>query len=197
VDETQSQLPQLTINALFIRDFVAAKPPCFALGYLMERGIKRGFIAIRPAMPIPESASEKGFAFGHSVIAFGGKPILHFGFAFYGHATYHGLVIPDNPVVQTVLSTMLDTEDYFFFAINPDNHVTLFRSQLEYNDLAGLRSNQKLYSSEESCTPEQYEKGINVFRKETTPPEYVMEWVCRHNWDYLDLEKYPLPLTPQ
>jgi hypothetical protein len=36
-----------------------------------------------------------------------------------------------------------DTQDYFFFAINPDQTVTAFRSQFETHDLAGLRTNQE------------------------------------------------------
>lgn len=196
MSEVHPFLPRLTINALFIRDLMMATPPCFAMDYVMERGVKRGFIALRPEAPIPAVSTAQGFNFGHSVMAFGGKPILHFGFEFYGHATYHGLVPPNNPVVQAVIATMLETEDYFFFAINPDQSVTTFRSQLEYRDLAGLRTNQALYCAE-SCSSEQYEKGVNAFRKNPDLPGHVMEWVCRNNRDYLDLEKYPLELTPR
>ena len=66
--------------------------------------------------------------------------MLHFGFEFYGHATYHGLVPVGNPIIQSVIETMLETQDYFFFAINPDQTVTAFRSQFEAHDLTGLRT---------------------------------------------------------
>jgi hypothetical protein len=77
--------------------------------------------------------------------------VLHFGFEFYGHATYHGLVSAGNPIIQAVIATMLDTQDYFFFAINPDQTVTAFRSQLEAPDVAGLRTNQEQFG-EDSCS---------------------------------------------
>jgi hypothetical protein len=37
--------------------------------------------------------------------------------------------------LEDVLSTMVETEDYFFFAINPDQQVTAFRSHVESSDL--------------------------------------------------------------
>ena len=91
---------------------------------------------------------------------------------------------------------MLDTQDYFFFAINPDQTVTAFRSQFEAPDLAGLRTNQEQFS-EGSCSSEQYESAVKTFTKNPGPPGTVMNWVCRNNWDYLDLKKYPLDLNPR
>jgi hypothetical protein len=122
--------------------------------------------------------------------------VLHFAFEFYGHATYHGLVPAGHPIIQAVIATLLETEDYFFFAINPDQTVTAFRSQLEDVDLVGLRTNQAQLGKA-SCTPEQYEKAVNVFTENPDPPGIVMDWVCRNNWDYLDITKYPLELTPR
>jgi len=189
-------LPRLTLNQLFVRDLMAANSPCFALGYLEERGSKSGFIALRPEVPIPTTSTQQGFRFGHSVLGLEGNPVLHFAFEFYGHTIYHGLVSPGNPIIQAVLTTMLETEDYFFFAINPDQTVTTFRSKLESTDLAGLRTNREQFKNE-SCTPEQYERSVKAFSKKPDPPGQVMEWVCRNNWDYLDLKKYPLELTPK
>ncbi|MFT5452690.1 MAG: hypothetical protein ACI9N9_002184 [Enterobacterales bacterium] len=91
---------------------------------------------------------------------------------------------------------MLETEDYFFFAISPDQTVIAFRSQLEFCDLAGLRTNQEKLGNE-SCSIEQYEKVVKAFSKNPDPPGQVMEWVCRDNADYLDLKKHPLELTPR
>jgi hypothetical protein len=87
-------LPILTLNALFIRDLMAADPPCFALGYVEERGSTSGFIALRPAASIPSASTQQGFRFGHSVLGLENSPVLHFAFEFYGYAMYHGLVNP-------------------------------------------------------------------------------------------------------
>ncbi|WP_039907836.1 hypothetical protein [Candidatus Regiella insecticola] len=189
-------LPRLTVNKLFIRDLMAAGSPCFALGYVEERGSHCGVIALRPATPIPSASSAQGFRFGHSVLGFDGKPVLHFAFEFYGHVIYRGLVVPGNPIIQAVINRMLETKDYFFFAINPDQTVIAFRSQLESANLAGLKTNQKQFENM-SCTPEQYEKAVKIFTKKPDPPGLVMKWVCRNDWDYLDLTKYRLELNPR
>ena len=194
--EVHTYLPRLTVNELLIHDLMAANPPCFALGYVQERGSKSGFIALRPEAPIPAISTAQGFRLGHAVLGSSANPVLHFAFEFYGHATYHCLVPAGNPLIQAVISTMLETEDYFFFAIDPDQTVTLFRSQLEAFDLVGLRTNQAQFG-EATCTSEQYEKTVNAFTRYPDPPGIVMEWVCRNNWDYLDLTRFPLELTPR
>ena len=88
-------LPRLTLNELFVQDLMAANPPCFALGYVEERGSISGFLALRPGKPIPSSSTQQGFCFGHSVLGLDNNPVLHFAFEFYGYATYHGLVNPE------------------------------------------------------------------------------------------------------
>lgn len=194
--EVHNYLPRLRVNELLIRDLMAAQAPCFALGYVEDRKEKSGFIAVRPESPIPNQVTQKGMNFGHSVLGTSQFKVLHFGFEFYGHATYHGLVPAGNPIIQAVISTMLDTQDYFFFAINPDQTITAFRSQFEVNDPAGLRTNQEQFD-EDSCSLEQYEIAVKSFTKKPDPPGKVMTWVCRNNWDYLDLKKYPLDLNPR
>ncbi len=189
-------LPTLTLNALLVRDLMLAKPPCFALGYVEERGSVSGFLALRSTQAIPSASTQQGFRFGHSVLGLNGAPVLHFAFEFYGHATYHGLVSPGHYIVRRVLATMIETEDYFFFAINPDQTVTAFRSHLEYVDLAGLKTNHERFK-QASCTPEEYEKVYKVFAKNPDPPGQLMEWVCRNNPDYLDLTAYRLALDPR
>ncbi|MDH3602307.1 MAG: hypothetical protein OEU26_22060 [Candidatus Tectomicrobia bacterium] len=189
-------LPRLTLNALFVHDLMAAKPPCFALGYVEERGSLSGFLALRPAKAIPSASTQQGFRFGHSVLGLNDSPVLHFAFEYYGHAIYHSLVNPGNPIVQRVLSTMTETEDYFFFAINPDQTVIAFRSLLENADLAGLKANQERFK-QASCTPEQYEKVYKLFAKNPDPPGQIMDWVCQDNPDYLDLAEHRLELTPK
>lgn len=192
---TLVELPTLTLNALFVRDLMAANPRCFALGYVKERQSISGFLALRPEKAIPSTSTQQGFRFGHSVLGCNGSPVLHFAFEFYGHATYHSLVNPGNPIVQRVLATMIETEDYFFFAINPDQTVTAFRSHLEHADLAGLKTNQARFK-QASCAPTQYETACKVFAKNPDPPGLLMEWVCRDNLEYLDVTAHPLALNP-
>ena len=196
MDNVHALLPTLTLNALFVRDLMAAKPPCFALGYVEERGSVSGFMALRPEQAIPSASTQQGFRFGHSVLGLNDSPVLHFAFEFYGHAIYHSLVNPGNPIVQRVLATMIETEDYFFFAINPDQTVTAFRSHLEDADLAGLKTNQEHFK-QASCTPAQYEKAYKLFAKNPDPPGQTMNWVCRDNPDYLDLTEHRLELNPR
>lgn len=194
--EIHNFLPRLTVNKLFIQDLMAAQPPCFAMGYVEDRGDKCGFIAMRPETSIPNEITSQGMNFGHSVLGTKEYKVLHFGFEFYAHVTYHGLVPAGHPIIQAVISTMLKSQDYFFFAINPDQSVIAFRSQFEAPDLAGLKSNQEKFG-EVRCSLEQYETAVNTFTKNPNPPGQVMQWVCRNNWDYLDIKKFPLELTPR
>ena len=187
-------LPRLTVNRLFITDLMAAQPPCFALGYVEEYGEVSGFMAVRPAVAIPQAATDRGFRFGHGVLGNERYQLLQFSFEFYGHATYHGLVNPSNPIVQAVITRMLATEDYFFFAINPDQTVTAFRSRLEGGGLAGLRANQERFQ-DAHCPSEEYERAVTAFAKKSDPPGQVMDWVCRHTWDYLNLTTHRLDLN--
>lgn len=188
--------PPLTLNQLFIDDLMAAQAPCFAMGFVEEQGEKSGFLALRPEESIPRMSTEQGFCFGHSAFGAESKPVFHFAFEFYGHETFHGLVQPNNPIVKAVIERMLETEDYFFFAINPDQTVTAFRAQLQGHDLAGLRANHEKFGHE-CCSPEQYEKTVKTFAENPDPPGQMMEWVCRNNRDYLDLVKHPLELAPR
>ena len=83
-------------------------------------------------------------------------------------------------MVQAVITRMLATEDYFFFAINPDQAVTAFRSRLESGDLAGLRANQERFK-DAHCPSTEYERAVVAFAKKPDPPGQVMEWVCRQS----------------
>jgi hypothetical protein len=194
--EVHVLLPKLTLNRLFVGDLMAAKAPCFALGYVEERQSISGFLALRPDKAIPSASTDQGFRFGHCVLGLGGSPVLQFIFEFYDHARYHALVNPGNPIVQAVLSSMIETEDYFFFAINPDQTVTAFRSHLESSDLGGLRTNMEHFRRV-TCMPAQYEKVCEAFAKNPQPPGQILEWVCRDNLDYLDLTRQRLELNPK
>src|ERR1043166_3777862 len=90
----------LTINGPFIRDFLAADSPCFALGLVEERQRQCGFLALRPPTVIPPAITGAGFRFGHSLLGNADFVVVQFVFAFYGFETYNVLVNPNNLLVQ-------------------------------------------------------------------------------------------------
>ena len=87
-------LPKLTMNGQFIRDFIAAESPCFALGLVEERKQQCGFLALRPAGVIPPEISGLGFNFGHALLGTTEFEVIQFVFHFYGFETYNMLVNP-------------------------------------------------------------------------------------------------------
>ena len=121
--------------------------------------------------------------------------MVHFAFHFYNYETFNVLVNPNNPVVQTVLNTMLETGDYFFFAVDPKGCVTTFRSELGQEDLAGLKTNLPLIKNAKT-TDAQYRKAVALFERNPDPPGQMLNWVCRDDTDYLDLTQHREELTP-
>lgn len=132
--------PRLTVNRQFMSDFLAAQPPCFALGLVEERDQQTGFLALRPERDIPSRITKAGIRFGHSLLGTAAFEVVHFAFEFYGFATYNVLVNPSNPLVRTVLTTMVENGDYFFFAVS-QGAATAFRSEIGQENLAGLTMN--------------------------------------------------------
>jgi hypothetical protein len=82
--------PKLTMNGQFIRDFIAAESPCFALGLVEERKQPCGFLALRSAEVIPPEISGLGFNFGHALLGTTEFEVIQFVFHFYGFETYNG-----------------------------------------------------------------------------------------------------------
>lgn len=196
--DTPVVLPTLTINRLFVSDLMAASAPCFAMGYVEVEGQSSvsGFLALRPDEPISAASSDRGFDLAHCALGRADRPVFQFTFEFYGHDRYHALVNPSNPIVREVLNTMVDTEDYFFFALNPDHQVTAFRSHLEHPTLVGLRTNLENFGKA-VCPPEHYERVCQAFAMDPDPPGRMMEWVCRDNPEYLDLTQHRVALNPR
>ena len=188
-------LPRLVVNSRFIDAFITAEAPCFALGLVEERKQTCGFLALRPKIVIPEEYTRTGFRFGHSLLGNADYVVVHFAFHFYNYETFNVLVNPNNPVVQTVLNRMLETGDYFFFAIDPKGSVTTFRSELGQEDLAGLKTNLPLIKNAKT-TDAQYRKAVALFEKNPDPPGRMLNWVCRDDTDYLDLTRHREELTP-
>jgi hypothetical protein len=181
-------LPKLTVNGQFMRDFIAEESPCFALGLVEERKQACGFSALRPAEVIPPEISGLGFNFGHALLGTTEFEVMQFVFHFYGFETYNMLVNPNNNnrLVKKVLMRMVESGDYFFFAISPKQSVTAFRSEIGQKHLAGLSTNLRQIQGS-TTTDAQYQRALAQFRRRPDPPGQVLDWVCRDNLSYLDL----------
>jgi hypothetical protein len=187
--------PRLTVNRQFIREFLSADPPCFALGMVEERKRQCSFLALRPGEIVPPDISNAGFRFGHALFGNASCEVVHFAFEFYGFKTYNVLVNPNNPLVQTVLTTMVERGDYFFFALNATGSATAFRSVIGHTDVAGLKTH--LPRIQRSTTTEtQYRKAVALFENNPQPVGALLPWVCRESVASLDLTNDRLDLTP-
>jgi hypothetical protein len=187
-------LPRLTVNRQFMSDFIAADPPCFALGMVEERKRQCGFLAFRFEQPIPAEIADAGFRFGHSLFGNAHFEVIHFAFEFYGFTTYNVLLNPNSRLVQTVLTTMVESRDYFFFELS-HGRATAFRSEIGEANLAGLKTHLPRIQRS-TTTDAQYRKAISAFEKNPEPPGVLLNWVCRDNVDYLDLTNDRLALNP-
>jgi hypothetical protein len=185
----------LTVNRAFIRDFLAAASSCFALGLVEEQRRLGGFLALRPPQAIPQAVTNAGFRFGHSLLGNADFLVVQFVFAFDGFETYNVLVNPNNLLARTVLTTMVQSEDYFFFALNANGSVTAFRSDIGQDDLAGLKIN--LPRIQQARTTEaQYRRAVTLFEQCPDPAGTLLPWVCREHATYLDLTTDRLDMTP-
>ncbi len=188
-------LPVLTVHGGWIREFVNAPGPCVALGTIEGHGQTYACLALRPPEEIPPGVTEAGFSFGHAVLGTVSYEVIQFSFHFYGFATYHALVNPNNPIVQTVLANMTESGDYFFLALGPTGGVTAFRSDIERDLLMGLTDNYlRLQGS--ATTETQYRSALAQFVRNPKPSGVVLDWVCRDDSCYLDLSRDRLTLKP-
>ena len=188
-------LPTLTVNRRFMMDFIAKEPPCLALGLVEVEGSQCAMITLRLNEALPREVSVAGFAFGHTLYGGGSWEVVHFGFEFYGFATYHVLINPSDPVARLVVSTMIRTRNYFFFALNSDHSTTAFRSDVVPNNLIWLKANMARIQAS-TTTDAQYHLAVSLFAQRPDPPGTMLTWVCRNNPDYLDLAEDPLTLRP-
>ena len=90
---------------------------------------------------------------------------------------------------------MIDSGEYFFLAIGPNQSVTAFRSEIGKKTLAGITDN--LARIKRSTTSDaQYQQALSQFQKRLLPPGQLLSWVCRDNVGYLDIASDPLEMTP-
>lgn len=188
-------LPTLTVNRRFLEEFLDAEAPCFAMGMVEEQGRPCGFLALRPGDAIPVDVFNAGFSFGHCLLGDATFEVAQFSFHFYGFRTYHMLVNPNHTIVQTVLATMIENQDYFFFALDANEHVTAFRSEVGQTNLCGLKSNLPRMRRS-TTTQAQYRQAVSSFGRNPQPPGVLLDWVCRDNRSALDLSTDRLDMTP-
>ncbi|WP_262562838.1 hypothetical protein [Acaryochloris sp. CCMEE 5410] len=132
-------LPSLTVSRSFMAEFIEAEKPCCALGMVVVEDRQCGFVALRPEPMIPPGATDLGFNFGHTLFGTSTYEVIHFAFNFYGFLTFNVLINPNNAIAKTVLQLMINTKDYFFFAIDEETGIaTAFRSQIGNDTLLGL-----------------------------------------------------------
>ena len=187
--------PALVVNRLFMQEFLAAEPPCLALGLVEERQQLCGLLALRLDEALPPAIADRGFEFGHALFGNTTFAVLHLVLAFPGFQTYNVLINPNNLVIQAVLRTMLDDGDYFFFALQPQGQVTAFRADIGSEGLAVLRANRaRLQAS--TTTDAQYQQALMSFAAHPDPAGILLPWVCRETVAAVDLTTDRMALTP-
>ena len=109
-------LPVLNVNRSFMHEFMDAETPCGALGLVEVNGRQSRFVALHLDADIPSDVTVRGFRLGHSLLGNATFEVIHLAFAFYGFRTWNLLINPNSPLVQAVLTRMLEDEDYFSFS---------------------------------------------------------------------------------
>ena len=175
-----------------MREFVSAGAPCFALGLVEEGKRQCGFVALRPGEAIPREVLDRGLSSGHGLLGNDNFEVVHFGFEFYGFKTYNALVNPNNPLARAVLTAMVESGDYFFFALDSNEGATAFRSEIGQENLLMLKNNLARIRGS-TTTGAQYDKAVASFTRNPEPPGPLLRWVCREE-EYLDLAEDRLEL---
>ena len=193
--EINPLLPRLTVNRQFIGDFLAAEAPCFALGLVEERQRSCGFMALQTAEVIPAHLLNAGFRFGHSLFGSAAFEVIHFVFTFYGFQAYNVLTNPNNPLVQAVLTTMVESGDYFFFLLDSRGGVTVFRSEIGQEDLAGLKAHPPPIQRSRRPRPSTAKRSRVSGRTRSLRASWSLGSAATH-YHCLDLASDRLELTP-
>lgn len=122
--------------------------------------------------------------------------MIHFAFEFYGFQTFNVLINPNNDVAQAVLEHMIESGDFFFFAIDEKTGTaTAFRSEIGNDTLHSLEENWERIQHSRT-TEDQYHQVMLKFAANPHPPGVLLKWVCKDNVEYLDLSENTMDLTP-
>ena len=191
-------LPPLTLNRQFINDFIEADAPCCALGLVRSDGTVSGFFAMKPEGAVPANGLAMGFGFGYRMLETNDRePIGQFMFDFYGFERYSVLVNPSNPLAIKAIELMIEEKNILFLILGPDQRAITGRNDLSVGDLDGMRDQLRMMLSKR--TPQSsFESCVQAFwRNPDLPDLKPLEWVCRDNPAYLDLEIDTAELTPE
>ena len=136
-------------------------------------------------------------AFGHGLHKAGvHRPVVRFAFHFYGHAQYTVLINPTAPLALQAIETMASQRDYFFFLLNPEGQVFAFRSEIDAKNLAGIEDSLPLMRTAQTSDSD-YDIVVDVVRNAPTPSDFhYMNWVCRDDPSFTDLEHNIIALDP-
>lgn len=188
-------LPKLTLNRRFLQDFIGETAPCFAIGMAEERQQQYAVLALRPGVAIPPDIADRGFELGHSLQGTADYELIHLAFEFCGFETYNVLINPNNPLVLTVVRSMVEQGGYFILAIDDHRQVTAFRAEFGGPGLIGLTDNYRRIQ-QSSTTEAQYRKALAHFDRSPHMPGRTLKWVCRDDTGYLDLTTHRIEMSP-
>ncbi|MBF0526404.1 MAG: hypothetical protein HQK56_15070, partial [Deltaproteobacteria bacterium] len=121
--------------------------------------------------------------------------VIHFAFELSDFQTFNVLVNPNNVFIQSVLSMMIESGEYFFFALSPRGGVTAFKSEVQQDNLLWIKLNLHRIKNSRT-TDHQYARAISSFAKNLEPAGTMLNWVCRDNMEYLDLTGDTIFLNP-
>lgn len=98
--------------------------------------------------------------------------------------------------MRTVLASMVESGEYFFFDFAPNQRMTSFRSEIGDAPLSGLTANMARIQGS-TTTEHQRNHALAQFRRHSSPPGHVLEWARRDDPDYLDLTQDRLEMNPR
>ena len=120
--------------------------------------------------------------------------MVQFAFAFHGFATYNVRINPSDPGARSVLTTMIDTGEYFFFALDSDHQATAFRSDIGTANLAGLKAS--LSRMQRSATTMRSTPGDIAVRAASRSAGHFAEVGVSGQQADLDPAQDPLVMNP-
>lgn len=93
-----------------------------------------------------------------------------------------------------MLATMVESGDYVFFALDTQSSVTVFRSRIGEDDVAGL-STTLLRIRGSTTTDAHYQRVVTACEKNPHPAGILLQWVCRATSTTVDLSTGHLDVT--
>jgi hypothetical protein len=182
-------MSSMVIHKKHLTEFYASQGHTFTLGIIEVDGIEKGFIGIKPSETIPREVIEKGVSFGNSVQEIDGQFVFHIAFKFYEFKTYHCLVQPQNPLVQSAFKRITETKDYCFLLMIGKSFIS-YMSPFEEDIFNQLVMKWDLLGGT-ICLDDTYDDALVKFKDTLFEGEEPMMWVCKDGADYLDINTDP------